>query len=140
LGVELNNYRFENETIRFQKNPTLIVLDASLKDVNKNKLAADYVTVPIMLNINLTPGRNKGFGFSGGISGGYLYSARQKFKMGNDDKSKTHGNFDLEKWKLSYIGELNLGPVKLYGSYATKSMWERGLDQTPYNLGIRFGN
>ena len=140
LGTELNNYRFENETVRFQKNPTLITLDPSLKDVKKNKLAADYVTVPIMLNINFTPGREKGFGFSGGVSGGYLYSARQKFKMGNDDKTKTHGNFDLEKWKLSYIGELNLGPVKLYGSYATKSMWEKGLDQTPYNVGIRFGN
>jgi hypothetical protein len=140
LGVELNNYRFENETIRLQKNPTLITMDPSLKDVKKNKLAADYVTVPLLLNFNFTPGREKGFGFSGGVSGGYLYSARQKFKMGNDDKTKNHGNFDLEKWKLSYIGELNLGPVKLYGSYAMKNMWEKGLDQTPYNIGIRLSN
>jgi hypothetical protein len=35
---------------------------------------------------------------------------------------------------------LNLGPVKLYGSYAMKSMWEKGLDQTPYNVGIRLSN
>ncbi|MEO6070557.1 MAG: outer membrane beta-barrel protein [Chitinophagaceae bacterium] len=140
LGTELNNYRFDNEMVRFQKNPTHIILDPTLKDVKKNKLAADYVTVPIMLNLNFTPGREKGFGISGGVSGGYLYSARQKLKLGNDDKTKTHGNFDLEKWKLSYIGELNLGPVKLYGSYALKSMWDKGLDQTPYNLGIRFGN
>lgn len=140
LGLELNNYRFNHEEIRFQKNPTLIVMDPTLKDVKKNKLAADYVTVPIMLNLNFTPGRNKGFGLSGGISGGYLYSARQKLVTGNDNKDKTHGNFDLHKWKVSYIGELNLGVVKLYGSYALKSMWESGLDQTPYNFGIRLGN
>ena len=45
--------------------------------------------------------------------------------------------FDLESFKLSYIGELSLGPVKLYGSYAFKNMWEKGLDMTPFNLGFR---
>jgi hypothetical protein len=139
LGLELNNYRFDDERVRFSKNPTLITLDPTLTDIKKNKLAVDYVTVPILLNFNFTPGREKGFGFSGGVSAGYLYSARQKIKD-NDDKDKLHDDFDLRRWKLSYIGELNLGPVKLYGSYAMKSMWEKGLDQTPYNVGIRFSN
>ena len=139
LGLELNNYNFDDETIRLNENPTTIVRDASLEGFKKNKLAADYVTVPMMVNINFTPGRKKGFGISGGVSAGYLYSARQKFKN-NDDKSKVHDNFDLRKWKLSYIGELALGPVKLYGSYAMKSMWDKGLDQTPYNVGIRLSN
>lgn len=139
LGVELNNYRFDDERIRFQKNPTKITMDAAYADLDKNKFAADYVTVPVMLNFNLTPGKEKGFGFSAGVSGGYLYSARQKIKNNDDDKEKLRGNFDLNKFKLSYIGEVNLGPVKLYGSYATKSMWENGLDVVPYNVGIRFG-
>ncbi len=139
LGLELNNYRFDDETIRLNKNPTSIVLDPSLEGIKKNKLAADYITVPMMVNINFTPNRKKGFGISGGVSAGYLYSARQKFKD-NDNKWKVHDNFDLRKWKLSYIGELALGPVKLYGSYAMKSMWEKGLDQTPYNVGIRLSN
>lgn len=139
LGLELNNYRFEDETIRFTKNPTKISLDASLKDVDKNKLAADYITVPFMVNFNFTPGRDKGFGFSAGVSAGMLYSARQKIKN-NGDKDKLHDDFDLEKWKLSYIGELNLGPVRLYGSYAMNNMWEKGLNQTPYNVGIRLSN
>ncbi len=136
LGIELNNYRFDDERISFQKNPTLIIIDPALKDVKKNKLAADYVTVPLLLNFNFTPGREKGFGISGGVSGGYLYSSRQKIKRG-DDRDKTHDDFNLRKWKLSYIGELNLGLVKLYGSYAAKSMWEKGLVQTPYSVGLR---
>ncbi len=73
------------------------------------------------------------------MSGGYLYSSRQKIKQG-DDKDKTHDDFNLRKWKLSYIGELNLGPVKLYGSYAMKSMWEKGLDQKPYSVGLRLSH
>lgn len=141
LGMELNNYRYDNEDIRFHKNPTYIETDPALAGINikKNKLAADYITVPIMLDFNFTPGRGRGFGISAGISAGYLYSARQKTKIdGKVDKLKD--DFDLERWKLSYIGELSLGVVKLYGSYAMNSMWSKGLDQTPYNVGLRFSN
>ena len=135
LGLELNNYHYDDERVHFQENPTVVMLDPDYKDLNKNKLAVDYATVPLMLNFNFTPGRKHGFGFSAGVSGGYRYASRQKIK--DDDKSKLKDDFDLSPWKVSYIGELNLGPVRLYGSYALKSMWEKGLDQTPYAVGIR---
>lgn len=137
LGLELNNYFFENTKLAFAKNPTIISEGAT--DFKKVKLAADYLTVPIMLNINFTPNRNRGFGISGGISAGYLYSARFKTKVDGDTR-RIKNSFDLEKFKLSYIGEIALGPVRLYGSYAMKNMWEKGLDMTPYNFGFRFSN
>ena len=137
MGIELNNYNFENTKLAFTKNPTFI--SNGTTDFKKVKLAADYVTVPIMLNINFTPNRKRGFSLSGGISAGYLYSARYKTVDGKDDK-KNKNDFDLEPFKLSYIGELALGPVRLYGSYAMKNMWEKGLDMTPFNVGFRFSN
>lgn len=139
VGLELNNYFFDDERIRFQKNPTLVTMDPTLKGAKKNKLAADYLTVPMMVNFNFTPDRRNGFGLSAGISAGYLYSARQKTKIG-DEKDKVHNDFDLKRWKLAYVGELNLGPVKLYGSYAFENMWDKGLDQTPYTVGFRLSN
>ncbi len=137
VGVELNNYFFDDTRVRFSKSPTEVTLDPTLANAKKNKLAADYVTVPLMLNFNFTPNkRHNSYGLSAGVSAGYLYSARQKTKM--DGKvSKTHSDFDLERWKLSYVAELLLGPVKFYGSYAFKNMWEKGLDQTPYTVGFR---
>jgi hypothetical protein len=139
LGLELNNYHFDDERTRFQKNPTQIFLDPAFATVKKNKLAADYLTVPVMLNFNFTPKKRKNYGVSAGISAGYLYSARQKTKE-DGDVDKIKSDFDLRKWKLSYIGEVSLGPIKLYGSYAFKSMFEKGLDLTPYNVGFRFSN
>lgn len=136
LGLELNNYYFD-DNIQFSKKPTNISL--STTDFKKAKLAADYLTVPIMLNVNFTPRRSKGFGFSGGISAGYLYSARFKTKVNNDVK-KVKDGFDLERFKLSYVGELSLGPVRFYTSIAMKNMWDKGLDMTPYNFGFRFSN
>ncbi|HEX6428107.1 MAG TPA: outer membrane beta-barrel protein [Niastella sp.] len=138
LGVELNNYRYK-EPIKFLTNPTTVIYDNS-KSYSKNKLAADYITIPLMLNFNFTPHRKRGFGFSVGASGGYLYSSRQKTVTNPDGKQKERDDFDLRPWKLSYIGELSLGPVKLYGSLASQSMFEKGLDQVPYNLGLRLSN
>jgi Outer membrane protein beta-barrel domain len=136
MGLELNNYSFDNPDLKFAKNPTAIFKSA-IDTYKKVKLAADYLTVPIMLNFNFTPNRKKGFGVSGGISAGYLYSSRYKNKAGGD-KNKVKSDFDLEPFKLSYIGEISLGPVRLYGSYAMKNMWGKGLDMTPYNFGFRF--
>jgi hypothetical protein len=137
LGIELNNYRYE-ENIRFLTDPTKVVMDTI--NYKKNKLAEDFATVPVMLNFNLTPHRRHPFGFSAGASFGYRYSSRQKFKSSEDGKQKTFNDFDLDPWKISYIGELQLGWINLYGSYATKTIFNRGLDQVPYSFGIRIGN
>lgn len=137
LGLELNNYHFENKHIRYSKTPTLIDLDNP--GTGKNKLAADYLTMPVMISFNFTPDRARNYGLSAGISVGYLYSARQKTKI-DGDVEKVKSDFDLRKWKLSYVGEVSLGIVKLYGSYAFKSMYEKGLDHTPYTVGFRFSN
>jgi len=137
LGIELNNYRYE-EDVKFLTRPTTVIIDTI--QYSKNKLAADYVTVPFMLNFNFTPHRRSDYGFSVGASVGYKYSSRQKFKSSVNGKKKTYDDFDMEPWKISYIGELQLGWLKLYGSYATKSMFQKGLDQIPYTIGLRFGN
>ena len=138
LGLELNNYRY-SENIKYQKSGMPLVIMDNV-DYKKNKLATDYLTLPMMLNFNFTPNRHHGFGFSVGASAGYLYASRQKTVSNDFGKKKDKEDFELRKWKISYIGELSLGIVKLYGSYATQSMFENGLDHTPYNVGIRLSN
>lgn len=45
------------------------------------------------------PQRKNGFGLSGGISAGYLYSARYKTKEGKDVE-KVKSDFDLERFQI----------------------------------------
>jgi hypothetical protein len=149
LGIELNNYRYktnlsykENGTIPYsggmQTNAPFIFRDSIA--FSKNKLAADYLTVPVMLNFATNGSRKNAFSFSVGVSGGYLYSQRNKQKSDERGKQKNNGDYELEKFKFSYIGELGLGPVKLYGSYSPKSIYEHSLDIRPYTFGFRLSH
>jgi Outer membrane protein beta-barrel domain len=150
LGLELNNYRFKSAlTMREDGNNPY---DAS-QSINhafifrdsisfkKDKLAADYVTIPFMLNFRTNPNySDKGLSFSAGVSVGYLYSSRNKEVSDARGKHKNRGDYDLEKWKFAYIAELGLGPAHLYGSYSPNSIFEKGLNFMPYSVGIRFSN
>ena len=139
LGIESNNYFFKTG-ITYVDDISVYTTRGGWNERSKNKLVANYLTVPVMLNINTNPMKGKrGFQFSGGVSGGYLSSARQKQKgLGGIDKNKS--NFNLEQFKLSYVAELGLGPVKLYGSVAANPMHQYGVEQVPYTLGLRFSN
>ncbi len=138
-GIELYKYYYKSD-IRYIEGPDPYVerQDVSFK---RNKLAFDYVTVPLMLNINPNPGhKNGGINVSAGISASYLYGARNKQKSDDFGKEKFAGDFNLERWKLAYIAELGLGPVRLYGSYAITPLHQYGVDQHPYAVGVRFSS
>lgn len=137
LGLEMYNFRYSTN-ISYRENPVRVVRDSV--QFSKNKLYAGYVTVPFMVNVNTTPDRRKGFSFSAGVSAGYLVGSRNKQVSDERGKQKIKGDFDLEKWRLAYIAELGLGPVRLYGSYSMNPLHERGLKQYPYAVGLRLSN
>jgi hypothetical protein len=150
LGIELNNYRFKSDVSLKEGgiNPYNSLQNISHPFIfrdsisfSKNKLAADYLTIPLMLNFRTNKDySDKGISLSAGVSAGYLYNSRNKQKSSERGKLKNHGDYDLEKWKFSYIAELGLGPAHLYGSYSPKSIFQNGLDYRPYNIGIRLSN
>lgn len=148
LGLELNNYRFKSN-ISFKENGPYLPYTSTtgsyiIRDsiaFSKNKLAADYLTVPLMINFRSNPVyKNRGVSLSAGVSAGYLYSQRNKQKSSERGKDKNKGDYDMERFKFSYVAELGLGPVRLYGSYSPKSMFSTGLDFKPFTVGLRLSN
>lgn len=151
LGVELNNYRYKS-TISYREAGPLPYSPAGTMSSTpfifrdsiaffKNKLAADYLTIPLMLNVNTNPAHSKrSFSMSMGVSIGYLYSQRNKQKSSARGKWTNKGDYDLERFKFSYQAEIGFGHVHLYGSYSPQSMYKNGLDMRPYTFGVRFSN
>lgn len=136
IGLELNNYRFKSPLSFKDGNPPTVILDSV--SFSKNKLAVDYVTVPLMLNIN--PSGKGGFGISGGLSVGYRYSARNKQVSDPRGKDREKGDFGLNPWKLAVIGDIGWSGLRIYGSYSLTNLFEKGLNMTPYSVGLRFSS
>lgn len=137
IGLEMFNYRYSTN-ISYRENPARIVRDSV--QFSKNKLYAGYISVPFMVNLNLTPKKDKGLSLSAGVSAGYRIGSRNKQISQERGKQKTKGEFDLEQWRVAYIADLGLGPVRIYGSYSMTPLHQRGLKQYPYAVGIRFSN
>ncbi len=149
VGLELNNYRYKtasnvsylenNPYITNQITSAIIIRDSI--GFSKNKLAADYLTVPLMLNFLTNPdNHDKGLSLSVGVSAGYLYSQRNKQISSQRGKEKNKGDYDLERFKLSYVAEVGFGPVRFYGSYSPTALYKTGLNMKPYTVGFRFSN
>ena len=139
VGIESNNYYYKTP-ITYVDGATPYVKRENISFA-KNKLVASYLTVPLMLNINTSPNsKKKGLQLSAGVSGGVLYRARQKQESQERGKQKVKTDFNLERFKFALVGELGVGPLKFYGSYALTPLHQFGLDQMPYNVGIRLGN
>lgn len=134
FGIETHNYRYTSNIV-YKQNPLLITPDTIV--YNKDKLATDYFTVPLMINYTFNPYSETTIGISFGMSAGYMYSCRQKLISNEHGKQFTHSSFNLQPWRFDYIGELTFGPVGLYGAFATRSMYKYGLDLTPYTIGVR---
>ena len=136
IGIENNNYYYKTP-ITYVDGATPYVFRDSVS-FGKNKIALDYLTVPLMINFNTNPDRHSGgFTISFGVSGGWLYSSRQKQESDERGKKKNKTDFNFSNWKAAYIAELGLGPIKIYGSYAITKMHEFAIDQRPYNVGLR---
>lgn len=138
LMIENNNYRFENNiSFRNYGNGRYVGFDSI--NFSKNKLATSYFTIPVMLGFNTNPRSGHGFNAAAGVSIGYLYSSRNKQISDERGKQKIKSNFNMEPWKLQFVGEVGLGGLRVYGSYSPNSMFKSGLDMRPYNIGLRIG-
>jgi hypothetical protein len=149
LGVEWHNYSFSGPT-SFRESGILPFNAGNTNSpfvyrdtisFSKNKLNLKYISVPLMLNFATNKKKNNPkLSASLGVSAGYLIRQRNKQNSGERGKQRNQGEFDIERFKFSYIGEVGLGPVRLYGSYTPKSIFEKGFDVRPYAVGIRFSN
>ena len=140
LGYEMYNIRYDTR-LSYQKNPQPFVYNDSIS-FSKDKLFVGYLTIPMMVNINVTPDKKNGFSFSAGMSAGYLIDSRNKQISAERGKQKIYGNFEFEPWRIAAITEIGIGPVRLYGSYSLNRLQKEvtRVEQYPYAVGIRFSN
>ena len=139
LGLEMFNFRFD-KPISFRED---IVTNIKMDVVSftKNKLLVRYLTVPVQINFSPNPTNRKALYASMGMSVGYLWNAKNKQISGERGKEMFRGNFNLNDWRFATIGELGVGAVRLYGSFANSNLFNKNqsfIDMQPFAIGLRF--
>ena len=129
IGLDINNYRFKNDVLLGYD--SLGGLNASLSNTEykKNKLVAQYLTMPVMLNFNFGPEPDKAFKLSFGPNFGYLVNSHQKLKWndGGKQKSKIKEDFNMEKFRMGYELQFGYGKIMFYARYFPKPLFQENL-------------
>jgi len=139
LGLEMFNFRFD-KSISFREDIASNV-KYDVVSFTKNKLLVKYLTVPVQINFTPNPTNGKAFYASMGLSVGYLWNAKNKQISGERGKENFRGNFNLNDWRFATIGEIGVGVVRLYGSFANNNLFNKNqsfLDMQPFAVGLRF--
>lgn len=136
IGVEMNNYRYARPVTYVNAPSGTYVITDSVA-FKKDKLFSEYLTVPLLLNIETSPYHtNSSFRISAGPTFGLLVKSRTKQESNARGKVKNNDPFNLETFRMGLRGEVGFGPVTLYGSYSFTPVHQYGLKQYPFSIGI----
>lgn len=121
LGIDYNNYRFKEDIdIAEGSDPLTYTVNTDV-DYKKNKLVAQYLTMPLMLNFKSNPKNDsKSFKLAAGIHGGYLIQSHQKQKWeenGSKEKKKIRGDYNFNPYRLGYALQFGYGDVNMFAKY-----------------------
>lgn len=135
IGFQVYNFRYENN-ITYTKSPNGIYVDTV--NFSKNKLAVNYLNVPLMLTGKTRLHKKTWLTYGAGVTAGYRISSWNKQVSNERGKTKTHGNFDLTDYNACITGEFGIdGVLRFYGSYQLTPMYENGINQRPICIGVR---
>jgi hypothetical protein len=138
LGLQFYNFRF-NKNISYSNSPSPNIFMDTVS-FSKNKLAFDYLNIPLGITCKSRLNDKKWLVYGVGITGGYRLASWTKQISGERGKTHNHSQFDFNDFNSCITAELGIDDViRLYATYQLTSLQKDALDQHPFCIGIRFG-
>lgn len=138
IALDLNNYKFKNNYTIQPDVDSFVAVEQNIR-FSKNKLAADFVTVPVMLHFETNPHKpSKSLDIGIGGFAGLLYSSRTKQISEEQGFRKTYDDFNLKKYRYGVSAQFGFSVLNFYVNYALSEMFEkgRGPKLAPINFGV----
>jgi len=137
LGLQLYNFRFDKPVTYVNTTQPAVIM--STTNLSKNKLAFDYLMIPLEIVSKTKVGNKAWLVYGGGITGGYRLNSWMKQKSDEFGKKKDHDSFNFQNFNSCLMGEIGLdGYFRLYATYQITSLQSDALNQYPFCIGIRF--
>ncbi len=142
LGFTINNYRFKSQSYLLPGTDSVIAFMDPSVDVKKNKLVVNYITVPLLLEFNTSRNPDRTVHFAAGIIGGLRVGSHVKLVKeinGDNTKSKTRDDFNLNPWRYDATVRLGYRNFTVFGSYGLAGLFKNDIkpELNPVTVGVR---
>ncbi|HEX7492718.1 MAG TPA: hypothetical protein VF346_00730 [Bacteroidales bacterium] len=140
LGLNWNNYRFDgNNNIIKGIDGIIEELDPG-SNLDKSKLATLFLTLPVLLEIQL-PIENNHLSVAAGPIGAVKLGSHTKMVFENGQKVKSGGDFSLNMLRYGATARVGYGNFHLYGTYYLTPLFQTGkgpagIDLYPFEIGM----
>lgn len=147
VGLSLNNYRFSTDKTLRADTSRLFAdydLNASNEVINyeKNKLAVNYVTIPLLLQFNSNLKAKKSWHLATGLLVHYKFNSHLKLvytEEGGREKVKRQDDFNIDPLRADATVRIGYRYITLYSSYSLTELFKDGRGAPnlhPFTVGI----
>jgi len=138
LTDNINLYEDENGVMQAE------TIDPTVIDYTKNKLNMAYLTIPLILELQIPLGKEKIY-ISGGMTGSLRLWSKQKQKYFEKDvkmKNKVLDDFQLTPFRYGTTFRIGYGNVGLFANYELTSLFKEntGPELYPITVGVTLIN
>jgi hypothetical protein len=143
LGLNINNYKFEGNN-NIIKGPTGIIEPYLPPDgvfLAKSKLTVSFITVPVLLEIQIPAGNKSHLNIAAGpIAAAKVGSHSKIVYEASKQKVKDNSDFSLSMLRYGATVRAGYGNLQLYGTYYFTSLFKtgKGAELYPFEIGVSF--
>lgn len=139
MGINWNNYRFDGNNNIQDSSGTIIALYPGA-ELEKSKLTTIYLTVPLMVELQI-PTDNHRLNIAAGVIGAVKLCSHTKMLFRNNDKIKTDGDFNLNLLRYGPTARIGFENFHIYATYYMTPLFKTGkgpggVDLYPFEIGI----
>jgi len=127
LTFQIYSWKYDGSNEFSYGNDSLYITENTDKNITKNKLRAEYLGIPLMLEFNTSLDPDRAFHVSLGVIGnvrlGNMY--KQKFDQdGDSNKTTIKGDFGFNRWQLDATVRIGWRRLTLYGQMGMLPLFE----------------
>lgn len=141
LGFSFTQLAFRDNYILTQSSDSLFAVIDTVNNYSKNKLRANYLTVPLLLEFATNEDDDKSFYLAAGVIGGVRIGSKIKRSGefdGKDFRQEEKGIYGLNPFKLDGTIRMGYGSFGAFASYSLLPLFdtERTTEVYPLTFGL----
>ena len=142
LGLEYNNYAFNGDNTITEDHINDVIVNVDLPTVDKSKLKAIYLTMPVLMEVQIGGDkRSKRMHFSAGVIGGLKLGSKTKliyYEDGVKNKEKNKDDYYLSPFRYGITARFGYQFINVYANYYASTLFQKDHGPQLYPFAVGF--